>query len=299
MKIALLGKFKRLHDEEYIARSFEALGHQVARVEVDEFSNYEHLWKRIDEERPKMAVYGKLNARGDAREFFRRLRHVNVLAVCWIFDLYVGYPREHRLNCVPFRAADWFFSTDGGNDEGYLKYGIRNNLLRQGIYAPECYIEDSPKEHDVVFVGSHNPLYEYRQGMLSSVNAAFPQFKWFGMTDTNEVRGRALNSLYGKSKVVVGDSVHSPSYWSNRVVETLGRGGFLIHPEVEGIREEYPGLVTYRRGDFGDLNEKIGFFIKNDSERESIRRRNHEWVRERYTMDKKCELMIRKIYGDE
>ena len=32
MRITIIGRFVRLHDEEYIARSFEMLGHDVQRI---------------------------------------------------------------------------------------------------------------------------------------------------------------------------------------------------------------------------------------------------------------------------
>jgi spore maturation protein CgeB len=78
-------------------------------------------------------------------------------------------------------------------------------------------------------------------------------------------------------------------------VETLGRGGFLIHQEVDGLKEEYPHLVTYKRGDLNDLKEKIDYYIEHEDERKALVVKNYEWVRDNYTMDKKCAELLSKL----
>ncbi len=119
-------------------------------------------------------------------------------------------------------------------------------------------------------------------------------FKWFGRYSTNEIRGLPLNELYSQTKIVVGDSVYSPHYWSNRVVETLGRGGFLIHREVEGLKEVYPDLVTYD-GTYDDLMKKIDYYLAHEDERREIIKKNFERVRDYYTMDKQCQKLLNYI----
>ena len=292
MKIGLIGKFQRLHDEEYIARSFEMLGHKVVRIQSDESFMLDSIFNQIMDERPDIVIYGKLNLQGDTKKFIKQLKFYDIKAVCWIFDLYIGYPREFRLNAPQFKDADILVSTDGGHNKEFLEKGINHKCVRQGIYKPECFVVDKPKIRDVAFVGSPNALYDYRQNMLDFVKANYSSFKWFGQKDTNEIRGTRLNDLYGETKVIVGDSVYSPYYWSNRVVETLGRGGFLIHPNVEGIKQEYPHLVTYEYKNFDDLKTKIDYYLAHDDEREELRKKNFEWVRDNYTMDKKCAQLI-------
>ncbi len=52
------------------------------------------------------------------------------------------------------------------------------------------------------------------------------------------VRGHDLNNCYASCKVVVGDcfGAGTPNYWSDRVPETCGRYGLLIHPAVDGLK---------------------------------------------------------------
>jgi hypothetical protein len=288
MKIAFIGKFKKLHDEEYLARSFESLGHEILRI--DERNNSTFINDNIEVFNPGLVIWTKLMVPDPkkVREFTRKYK-----TAAWIFDLYWGYNREYRITSHPAFTADYVFTTDNGHNEEFAKVGINHRCVRQGIYTPECYMETPKPEYDVVFVGSDNILNSDRQKKLSFIEQNY-NLKWFGRLDTNEVRGKDLNTLYSKSKVVIGDSVYSPHYWSNRVVETLGRGGFLIHRDVPGLKGEYPHLVTYD-GTNDDLEEKIDYYLSHETERLEIVKKNFEWVKDNYTSEKKCQELLNYI----
>lgn len=282
-KIAFIGKFKRLHDEEYIARSFEALGHKVERI--DERLASGEIIERLDLFNPDLVLWTKLavGEQKKIREYCRKYK-----TACWVFDLYIGYQREARLHTPAF-TADYVFTTDGGHDKEFQELGITHNCVRQGIYKDECVLLPfQPIENEVIFVGSDNPYFPERRKLIESVGA-----KWFGKDNTNAIRGLDLNDLYSRSRIVIGDSVPSPHYWSNRVVETLGRGGFLIHKDTEGIREAYPYLVTYTT--IEDLKQKIEYYVNHEDERREIIQKNHDWVKENYTCDKQCQKLLNYV----
>lgn len=291
MKISFIGKFGRLHDEEYIARSFEALGHEVQRL--PERLILMQFVGLIREFRPDVILFTKLFI-AEPEKLLEFAKKEGIKTVSWNFDLYWGYPRQERIPKTWGFRADKVFTTDGGHEAEWKSVGIDHQCVRQGIYAPECYIETAVPD-GIAFIGSENPLYPERQRMMRFLKENYTNFKWYGRTDTNEIRGVALNGLFARTKIIVGDSVYSPHYWSNRIVETLGRGGFLIHQEVEGLSEEFPYLVTYRRGDMADLKAKIDYYLKNEAERWRIVRKNHEWVKSRYTMEKKCAELLSKL----
>lgn len=94
---------------------------------------------------------------------------------------------------------------------------------------------------------------------------------------------------------MIGDSVYSPNYWSNRVVETLGRGGFLIHREVEGLSKEYPDLVTYEKDNYEDLKNKIKFYLLNYDKRYEIIQKNFDWVKNNYTIEHKIKELCQNL----
>lgn len=286
MKISYIGNFKKLWDEEYIAQAFEELGHEVQRI--PEMSK--GIPQQVEEFNPDFVIWAKLGIH-QADRFVDWCREKGYKTVCWVFDLYWGYAREYQIESNPMFKADIVISTDGGNADKWEQAGIKHYCVRQGIHAPECYLEDGEIENNVLFVGSYNRYNTERNEILEQINKDF-DLKWVGKVNTDECRGPKLNRLYGKTKVVVGDSVFSPFYWSNRVVETLGRGGFLIHVDVPGIKEEYPHLVTYERGNYRDLKEKIGHYIQNPNQREELRNKNYEWVKNNYTCKHKCQEVI-------
>jgi hypothetical protein len=290
MKISFIGKFGKMHDEEYIARSLEAIGHEVQRLPQKMLTH--QFIGLLDSFRPDMVLVTKFFVT-EPHKIFGYLKNNNILSVSWTFDLYWGYSREPHISRTPGFKADRVFTTDGGHETEWKKAGIRHDCVRQGIYAPECYLEQGTPE-GIVFVGSPNPLYPYRQEMIKNIRKFYP-VTWYGEKDNDEVRGANLNNLYANTKIVIGDSVYSPYYWSNRVVETLGRGGFLIHQDVPGLKEEYPDLVTYEKGNLDDLKSKIDYYMSHEDERKEIVRKNFEHVKNNYTMDKKCAELISKL----
>ena len=73
-----------------------------------------------------------------------------------------------------------------------------------------------------------------------------------------------------------------PYYWSDRVYETMGRGGFIIHPWIKGLQDEFIDgvhLRYYEYDNFKELKRLIDYYLKHDTERERIRRAGHEQVR--------------------
>lgn len=291
MRIAYIGKFEKLYDEEYIAKSFETLGHTVLRLP----DNYglRPIFRRIEEFVPDLVIFTKFNVAENGLLFIKSLREKGIKTVCWLFDLYWGYPREHRIGVDPCFRADYVFTTDGGHADQWAAAKINHYCVRQGIYAPECYLEEVDKPHGVVFVGGQNAIYPKRQKQMDFIGKSYQDFRWYGKKNTDDLRGIKLNQLYATAKIVVGDSVYSPNYWSNRVVETLGRGGFLIHQAVPGLEAEYPYLVTYEKDNLRELREKIDYYLEHEQERLAIVKKNFDWVKKHYTMDKKCSELLK------
>ena len=289
MKIAYIGSFKYLYDEQGIALALEELGHSVERYAEDNFT-FETIAK-ILASKPDFLLFAKLKI--DLRLRGKLLEHCKkhkVKTVCWMPDLYFGLGRQFRVDTKdPIFLADFVCSPDGGNDEQWKAREINHHLLRQGIPLSETSTGASTtRPFDIVFVGSQNPEFKYRQELLRRLREKYQKrFQWYGRDYTHEVRGSDLNDLYASVKVVIGDSVYSPHYWSNRVYETLGRGGFLIHPRIPGLDKEfryYDHLVPYDYGDFDGLFEKIDYYLEHDDERLAIQKSGHKIVAAKYTI---------------
>lgn len=288
MRILSLGSFSRPYDTElYIAKSFALLGHSVKCVDVrrapewtqDEEFDFAILSKRVSQ---------------------KTFKSLTCPTVGWYFDLYWGTERQH----VPetLFQSDFVFTTDGGHDAEWKNMGVNHHLLRQGIFGPEAIRMKSVAAEDIIFVGTnqHSGLHwRHRGNLLLFLRDTYKErFVQHGFP--NEVRGLALNRLFASSKVVMGDSVYSPFYWSNRIYETLGRGGFLLFPDIPGLSDDftpYKHFVPYEIGKWNELEEKINFYLTHDSEREKIRRQGFEHVKKNHTYTRRCEELIKIVLG--
>jgi len=296
MRIFYIGRFDHIWHEEQIARSFESLGHEVERCNATS-SDAVRLIDRIDKFNPDFVLFAKLNIHGDKVEFMRTLKRKGIFTVCWVFDLYIGYERERYMKTMVYFNADMVFTTDGGHQKEFEEKGINHYLLRQGIYDKEAYIKKGDLKYGVIFVGTKNIVYEYRTKIMQRLQQTV-ELVWFGRDNSEEIRSHELNELYGQTKIVMGDSVYSDGYWSNRIYETLGRGGFLIHPMVRGLEKEfepYKHFVPYERGDYGSLYKIIKYYLKNDDARDEIRLAGHEFCKKHYTYKIRCQELITQV----
>lgn len=296
MKIFFIAIFTRPWDEEQIAKGFEANGHTVLRHEERGYSNKEFL-DEIEKQKPDIVLFTKLRINQQPDELISGIKKLGIPTVSWTFDLLAGHPaRESRVRHFPFLKADYVFLTDGGHEEEYRRAGVNKFTLRQGINDQYCYMSESPEKYDVVFVGTENQTFPYRQRLTKFLKETYgDRFTWIGRTDPFEARGHKLNELYASSKVVIGDCMYSDNYWSNRVYETLGRGGFMIHPRVKGIEEHYEPykhFIPYDWGDFEGLKEKIDYFLEHKEERDRIRTSALEHTKQNHLWSIRCKEFI-------
>lgn len=251
------------------------------------------LLERIEMFNPDFVLLSKNKKYG--KPLIERLRG-KYLTVSWLFDLYHDLPRE--MGCQrstkdsPF-YADRVFMSDGG------EVGIQKETIRQGIHEPEAVLGKANVDHDVVFIGSDT--YFGRHKMIEFLKETYgDRFAHYGMGGKPEVRGLELNNLLAGSKVVVGDSVHSPNYWSNRIYEVIGRGGFLLHPKVEGLDEEfepYKHYIPFERGNFEQIKEIVDYYISHDKEREKIRLAGFDFCKTNYKYQDRCLTLLQKVIG--
>lgn len=160
-------------------------------------------------------------------------------------------------------------------------------------------------KYPVVFVGSkgYHPEFPYRLRLLLWLERTYgEEFTQFGGGGVGNVRGHDLNRVYASTKVVVGDTLclgfDYPDYFSDRVFETTGRGGFIIHPRIRGIERcfvEDEEIVLYTYGDFDELQEKIDYYLEHDEERERIRLAGHERTKRDHTYTERWTTILETI----
>lgn len=231
-------------------------------------------------------------------EMVKRVRDLGVKSFSYHLDYYFGLDAWDKRHSLVGRHPSWkldhWFSTDGAHDDFFKSRGVNHSYLRPGVVEYGCYMaEPKGAPLDVVFAGSVNyhPEYPFRARMISELQKKYgPRFRHF-----QGYREERLNDLYASAKVIVGDHVFSGSgrYWSDRLPETCGRGGFIVYPKVEGLTIP---TATYAPQDLDDLFNKVDYFLEHKEEREKIRKATFEYVKGHDTYTH-CLLDLLKIMG--
>jgi len=255
MRIGYIGNFSRPWcTEVHVAGSLTSLGHEVIPLQENglDFGRVQPrydllLWTRTWEVDNDAAL-----------ACLARFRAAGVPSASFHLDRFHGLDREYLIGTEAFFRTDVLFSPDDGPWE---KYGVTHVWMPPGVYHAECDRKPARPGRwpwDVVFVGSHPyPHKEWepvRTRLIDAFKRAFGKRFAVLPAPNRPLRGPALQALYSTVPVVLGDSclIGAPSrYWSDRIPETLGRGAFLIHPEVDGMPEWYAHgehLMTYTAG---------------------------------------------------
>lgn len=311
MKIAFLGNFSLPWcTEVHLAATMERLGHQVTRMQEDR-TNPADVCKIVDGH--DLFFFVRTWGNTLTLDHLAWMRRHGIPSVSYHLDLYVGLKREAGLVNDPFWRTDHVFSPDGSPEAAavFERLGINHHWMRAGVFEGECEMAAPSMGapwRDVVFVGGGKEYgheeWPYRRQLVEWLESTYgDRYHKFGHPQPT-MRGRDLNQLYADSKVVVGDTLclgfTRPNYTSDRVYETIGRGGFIIHPYVEGMSTEFVDgthLRFYQYGDFDQLRFLIDQHVADDELRERIRRSGFEHVKRNCTYTVRLGHMFRVLDG--
>lgn len=312
--VAYVGNFSRPWcTEVHVAGSLEQLGHKVIRLQ-ENTTRWATVPAKVARHRADVLLWTRTwdVDRPACLAALEQLRAAGVPSAFYHLDRWWGLDREYQVATEPFFRMDVVFSPDGGNDDRWLEAGVNHRWLPPGVFAAECGIGRIDRQrfpHDVVFVGSHpyphGEWKPYRDQLIATMQERFGErFRvWAPAAEGKQLRGRDLADLYTSAKVVVGDSclIGNPArYWSDRIPETLGRGGVLLHPEVEGLDEWYEhgrDLVTYPVGDFDAAVRQVEHLLEHDELRERIRGQGQATVMERDTYAHRMTSVLEVLAG--
>jgi hypothetical protein len=315
MKIAFVGNHKvDFSSETHHCKTLESMGHTVIRMQEGVVRS-----DTIFREASKCDMLVFIHTHGvvtrgpySISRVFQALKDKGIPSVTYHLDLWLGIRRENDLRTDPFyRSIGYFFTVDKlmadwFNDNTEVK-GV---YLPAGVYGEECYIaeqhEGEQPSHDVAFVGSkgYHPEWPYRPELIEKLSAEYgDRFTHVGRDGGGSLRGDALNRFYADTKVVVGDTLcigfEYPYYLSDRIFETTGRGGMIIHPYIKGIEDLFEvgkEIVTYPFGDWKQLFYLVDYYLAHDKEREEIRRAGHERTKRDHTYLKRWESILEEVF---
>lgn len=327
-RITFVGNFDVDYStESHHAKTFEKLGIKVIRLQENRVDFQTILNEALESNLLYWTHTHNFRVQGDIG-ILKSLKEQNIPIVGYHLDLWLGIQRERDLdNDSYWSYLDYFFCTDK------LMVEYLNNqpnkpkafYLPAGVFEDETYLAEPNREkypHDIIFVGSrgYHPEWPYREKLISWLHETYgDRFAQYGGGGLGTIRGHELNALYASAKVVVGDTLCKgfdyPYYFSDRIFETTGRGGFLIFPYIKGIEDHFETttynesieiwssfpieLVTYKFNNFGDLKEYIDYFLEHNSEREAIRKAGHERTKRDHTYTQRLSKMLETIQAEQ
>lgn len=311
MRIVFLGNFRvDFTSETHHCNTLADLGHDVVRMQESEATGDQVLEQAMAADMfVWVHTHGWRTAGADMRTVLQALKRMGIPTVTYHLDLWFGLRRQQDMQQDPYWSIQHFFTVDK-NMADWLNANseVKGHYLPAGVYDKECYrlepVQVPP--FDVAFVGSkrYHQEWQYRPQLVQFLQDTYgDRFAHFGNDGKwGVVRGEKLNRVYADAKVVVGDSLcinfNYPSYWSDRVYETLGRGGFMIHPYISGMEQHFKDrehLVFYDFGNFKQLKSLIDYYLEHADEREQIRTAGFEHVKANHTYRNRWQQIIKEV----
>jgi glycosyltransferase involved in cell wall biosynthesis len=274
--IAFIGNFESEHStENHILWALEQrLGYEVEKLQENRIG-VEDIYEACEYNSILLWVRTPGWLRIPEEETFKLLDDVHksgVKTVSVHLDKFFSIPdREVLIGKIPFWRTAYCFTADGSRQQDFSQLGVNHFYMPPA--ASEVYSHKGiPRDHfrcDVGFVGAKTYHLEhgFRTRLIDFLQKTYGErFKLI----EGGLRGHELNDFYASCKVSVGDCFGGgkiPNYYSDRMVETPMRHGFLLSPQIEGM--EIP-LATFTPENLQDLKEKIEYWLSHDSERRDL-----------------------------
>ncbi len=314
IRVGYIGNFRHPHCTEVaVAAAFADAGCTVERIQQEHADPEQMRAGRFD-----LVVYTRTHNRTalDDRwtDLWRDLERHGTVTVSVHLDRFWDLERERLIHAHdPLFTTGWVFTADGGNHDRWLRAGVNHRWMPPAADARTVrrHIGPDPRfQHDIVFVGSgagYHPEYPERQDLLAFLRRAYGRrFVHYGVGGRPPLRGLDLHRLYASARVVVGDSCFAnrrpygfaDRYWSDRIPETLGRAGMLIHPYVSGMQPYFVDRVHLWLHDpqnWDELTEAIDSLLDAPQKRDRIRRAGRAHVLAAHTWSHRVAQILQTV----
>lgn len=311
LTIAYIGNFEPEYSTENdVRKAFEFLGHKVVQLQENKVSIQQVREQAIAAD--LLLVTGTWGDALPLPEFLDLIHEMAVLGkptATIHLDTFWSTGRGGRKWWrEPMFHTAYIFTADGdymdkwelmGKNHLWLQPGVRYDAAKWGEL-----VEDY--ECDVAFVGSngqgyHEDVWGYRKELVDKLREMCQRNNWVfrnpGGDDPKIDRGDDMNNFYASAKVTVGDSLclkkDDSRYWSDRVPEATGRGGFLIMPHIKHIKYQWPMLPTYDWGNYEQLEDMIRHYLANERERQTIQVENQLVTSKDHTYVNRAETILK------
>jgi hypothetical protein len=311
LRIGFIGNFTVPYTTECEREwSFKKLGHEVVRFQENQTTaqDLRDAMQSLDmlvyshTHDPSYVIHGLIDV-------FKDYRDAGVPTVSAHLDRWLWLKRVNDVG----REATWFtehiFMADASPEaaELYDELGLNWHYLRPAVVERDCYMAQPDHDrfpHEIIFTGSrgYHPEYPFRPKLVDWLKDTYgDRFGHYGGDGIRVLRQHDLNVALASAKIVVGDSCFGgrPNYVSDRYYETRGRGGFLLHPRVEGIDHEgvvfYGGETDDEKLD--DLKYVIDRVLEPDTEDDEMRRIGFEHVRDNETYTQRAQQIIDTVFA--
>lgn len=289
LRIAYCGNFGvSFSTESHIARAMRNNGHHVEPFRENEPGAFVRLSKRVRDFDLIVWTRTGWNPPVPHAEQFKMLVNAAEAGVPTVgvhLDRWWGLGREGQVRDEPFFRCALVATADGGHDAEWAAANVNHVWFPPGVSRDECEPGTFRRAmaSDVAFVGSWRPGYHaewrHRPQLVDFLRRTFRnRVAFWPKPGHPAIRGGDLRDLYASVKVLVGDSClvgGVEKYHSDRIPESIGRGGFLLHPHVHGVTDgtlyvDGKHLRTWTLGRWGELRDLIEHYLSHDAERAEI-----------------------------
>lgn len=322
MKVLYIGNFEPSHSTENEVRSsFEALGWEVDTLQENHLQGQPFtFWITELRERAfdsDLVLYTRTWGLPDERalEFWAWCKEQGIVTASFHLDRFYdlaspkGPLQRYAMPAVdPMFRTEYVFTPDGDHDNEWERDGVNHYWLPPAIGSSSCWSGTRSQERwpqKVAFVGSYgyHPEWAHRPLLIDQLRQRFGDdfIHISGDGDypgpsKGALRGNELHDLYATIPVIVGDSCWvgatkppETRYWSDRVYEVWGRGGFLLMPQIDALQDQlglYP--CWYPWDDFDAMEDAIRALLllgrptlRDIGEKTVMEVRQHHTYRER------------------
>ena len=238
----------------------------------------------------------------------QKLREAGVPSFAYHLDLYMPLERWREYEDAPYFKVDHFFTVDKLMADWFNENTpTKGHFLLPGAFSGQNYIEDYSQTFagDVAFIGNkgYHPEWPWRPQLIDWLRNTYQeQFTHWGGDGKALVREKKFNDVCASTKVIVGDTLcvgfDYPNYFSERLFNITGAGGFIIHPYIKGIEEAFEigkEIETFHFGDFDELRGKIDYYLAHPKERNDIRLAGYLRTIKEHTYQHRLETIIKTL----